>query len=47
MIAIFFFLLVVGRGESLAQTPYYQGKTITFIVGSGAGTAYDLSLIHI
>jgi tripartite-type tricarboxylate transporter receptor subunit TctC len=25
-----------------AQTPYYQGKTITFIVGSGAGTAYDI-----
>jgi tripartite-type tricarboxylate transporter receptor subunit TctC len=25
-----------------AQTPYYQGKTITFIIGSGAGTAYDI-----
>jgi len=25
-----------------AQTPFYQGKTITFIVGSGAGTAYDM-----
>jgi tripartite-type tricarboxylate transporter receptor subunit TctC len=25
-----------------AQAPYYQGKTITFIVGSGAGTAYDI-----
>ena len=40
MIAIFFLLLVLGRGELLAQAPYYQGKTITFIVGSGAGTAY-------
>jgi len=25
-----------------AQTPYYQGKTISFVVGSGAGTAYDM-----
>jgi tripartite-type tricarboxylate transporter receptor subunit TctC len=25
-----------------AQTPYYQGKMITVIVGSGAGTAYDM-----
>jgi tripartite-type tricarboxylate transporter receptor subunit TctC len=25
-----------------AQAPYYQGKTITFIVGSGVGTAYDI-----
>lgn len=25
-----------------AQSPFYQGKTITVIVGSGAGTAYDI-----
>ena len=25
-----------------AQAPFYQGKTITLIVGSGAGTAYDI-----
>jgi tripartite-type tricarboxylate transporter receptor subunit TctC len=25
-----------------AQAPYYQGKTVTLIVGSGAGTAYDI-----
>jgi tripartite-type tricarboxylate transporter receptor subunit TctC len=25
-----------------AQSTFYQGKTITFIVGSGAGTAYDM-----
>jgi tripartite-type tricarboxylate transporter receptor subunit TctC len=25
-----------------AQTPYYQGKTITIIVGTGAGDLYDL-----
>jgi len=28
--------------EVQAQTPFYQGKTITLIVGSGAGTAYDI-----
>ncbi len=25
-----------------AQTPYYQGKTVTIIVGTGAGDLYDL-----
>ena len=35
--------LLLGQGAQVsAQTPYYQGKTITFIVGSGAGTAYDI-----
>jgi tripartite-type tricarboxylate transporter receptor subunit TctC len=28
--------------EVQAQTPFYQGKTITLIVGSGVGTAYDI-----
>jgi len=42
MIAIILFLLLFVSAELLAQTPYYQGKTITFIVGSGAGTAYDM-----
>ena len=42
MIAIILLLLVFDRAELFAQTPYYQGKTITFIVGSGAGTAYDM-----
>ena len=32
-------LLLLSSAVALAQTPYYQGKTITFIVGSGAGTA--------
>jgi len=41
MIAIILFLLLFVA-ELLAQTPYYQGKSITFIVGSGAGTAYDM-----
>ena len=35
-------LLLVQGAELRAQTPYYQGKTINFIVGSGAGTAYDI-----
>ena len=35
-------LLLLSSAVALAQTPYYQGKTITFIVGSGAGTAYDM-----
>src|ERR687895_1898246 len=41
---IFFGLLIVFFWSSTAgaQAPYYQGKTITFIVGSGAGTAYDI-----
>ena len=28
-------LLLLSSAVALAQTPYYQGKTITFIVGSG------------
>jgi tripartite-type tricarboxylate transporter receptor subunit TctC len=35
-------IFLVVNTELHAQTPYYQGKTITFIVGSGAGTAYDM-----
>jgi tripartite-type tricarboxylate transporter receptor subunit TctC len=37
-----FIALWLTSGIALAQAPYYQGKTITFIVGSGAGTAYDM-----
>ena len=32
-------LILVPGVELRAQAPYYQGKTITYIVGSGAGTA--------
>ena len=35
-------LLLVPTAELYAQSPFYQGKTITLIVGSGAGTAYDM-----
>jgi tripartite-type tricarboxylate transporter receptor subunit TctC len=37
-----FIALWLTSGIAFAQAPYYQGKTITFIVGSGAGTAYDM-----
>jgi tripartite-type tricarboxylate transporter receptor subunit TctC len=35
-------LLLFPAAQVEAQNPYYQGKTITLIVGSGAGTAYDM-----
>lgn len=35
------FCLLGGITELYAQ-PFYQGKTITFLVGSGSGTAYDI-----
>jgi tripartite-type tricarboxylate transporter receptor subunit TctC len=40
--ALFLLLLLLPQTPLQAQTPYYQGKTISFIVGSGAGTAYDM-----
>ena len=40
IIAILMFLVVPSVGR--AQAPYYQGKTITIIVGTGAGDLYDL-----
>jgi tripartite-type tricarboxylate transporter receptor subunit TctC len=36
------FGLLLPAAALHAQAPNYQGKTITFIVGSGAGTAYDM-----
>ena len=35
------FILMVGQAAH-AQTPFYQGKTITIIVGTKAGDVYDL-----
>jgi tripartite-type tricarboxylate transporter receptor subunit TctC len=35
-------LLLSGVAAANAQTPFYQGKTITIIVGTKAGDAYDL-----
>jgi tripartite-type tricarboxylate transporter receptor subunit TctC len=41
-VLLFLPLLLFPALQLSAQAPYYQGKTITFIVGSGAGTAYDM-----
>jgi tripartite-type tricarboxylate transporter receptor subunit TctC len=35
-------LIVLVSGSALAQTPFYQGKTITLLVGSGPGGMGDL-----
>lgn len=35
-------LFMLPAGPADAQNTFYQGKTITLIVGSGAGTAYDM-----
>jgi tripartite-type tricarboxylate transporter receptor subunit TctC len=40
IIAILMFLVAPSVGR--AQAPYYQGKSITIIVGTGAGDLYDL-----
>src|SRR5687768_4132665 len=39
---IFSFLLGLGASTGLAQAPFYQGKTITLIVGAGPGGMGDL-----
>ncbi|MGH7887339.1 MAG: Bug family tripartite tricarboxylate transporter substrate binding protein [Candidatus Binatia bacterium] len=36
------FCVLVFPGSALPQTPYYQGKTITFVTGSLAGEIFDL-----
>jgi tripartite-type tricarboxylate transporter receptor subunit TctC len=38
----FFLLLFTWVSSASAQTPFYQGKTITIIVGTKAGDVYDL-----
>lgn len=35
-------MLLLPTTQAGAQSMFYQGKTITLIVGSGAGTAYDM-----
>ncbi|HEX2931235.1 MAG TPA: tripartite tricarboxylate transporter substrate-binding protein [Candidatus Binatia bacterium] len=37
-----FLLAVTAAGLAQAQTPFYQGKTITIIVGYQAGDGYDI-----
>src|SRR5436305_3475822 len=41
-IAIWILLLLFWSGEVAAQTPYFQGKTIRFVVGYPAGSTHDL-----
>jgi tripartite-type tricarboxylate transporter receptor subunit TctC len=38
----FLFFLVLSASTAEAQTPFYQGKTITIIVSTKAGDVYDL-----
>lgn len=40
MLAIF--LLLICNPALQAQAPYYQGKTVTIVVGTVAGDLYDL-----
>jgi tripartite-type tricarboxylate transporter receptor subunit TctC len=44
MMRVVFFLLltVMWPGTAVAQTPFYQGKTVTIIVATKAGDVYDL-----
>jgi tripartite-type tricarboxylate transporter receptor subunit TctC len=37
-----FFAFLAGPSNGWAQNPFYQGKTITVIAASSAGSAYDL-----
>jgi tripartite-type tricarboxylate transporter receptor subunit TctC len=41
-VVFFLLLLVLWTSAVGAQTPFYQGKTITIIVGTKAGDVYDL-----
>ncbi|HXK29823.1 MAG TPA: tripartite tricarboxylate transporter substrate-binding protein [Candidatus Binatia bacterium] len=40
-LALAFLLLLAWRSDLPAQTPYYQGKTIRFVVGNTAGGFFD------
>ncbi|HWO42334.1 MAG TPA: tripartite tricarboxylate transporter substrate-binding protein [Candidatus Eisenbacteria bacterium] len=42
MIAILLLLALLVASPARAQAPFYQGKTITFIVSTKAGDVYDL-----
>jgi tripartite-type tricarboxylate transporter receptor subunit TctC len=41
-VVFFLLLLVLSISTAKAQTPFYQGKTVTIIVGTKAGDVYDL-----
>lgn len=42
MLIVLLLILLAGANQARAQAPFYQGKTITIIVGTKAGDAYDL-----
>ena len=37
-----FLMTLTGAANAPAQTPFYQGKTITIVVGYQAGDGYDI-----
>jgi tripartite-type tricarboxylate transporter receptor subunit TctC len=37
-----FLMILIGATNAPAQTPFYQGKTITIVVGYQAGDGYDI-----
>jgi len=41
-IALLLFFLALPSPGLYAQAPFYQGKTVTVIVGSAASVAYDI-----
>lgn len=41
-IGFLLFVLTVWNSQTAAQTPYFQGKTIRFVVGYPAGSTHDL-----
>jgi len=42
VIPLFLVILFGSVSGAAAQTPYYQGKTITIITGSQTGDLYDI-----
>src|SRR5918911_3272244 len=39
---LFTVAFLIAAGGAQAQTPFYQGKTVTIVVGTKAGDVYDL-----
>jgi tripartite-type tricarboxylate transporter receptor subunit TctC len=39
---LWFSILLIWNSETQAQTPFYQGKTITVVAAASAGSLYDL-----
>lgn len=43
---VILYFVGILAGSSLAQTPYYGGKTITIVAGRQGGDVYDLYARH-